>query len=323
MKLSDFDAALINIFKLDADRSLKDVAHELGKSVSAVRAGLSRLEERKIISYYPFVNICTLGYSIFLFYFTPAAAQERTIIQHLQADDRVSWLAQFSGGATKYCASFICTSPYEYQQALSELGARHGATFQSSFSLVETSLSLFSNKYLAPRIKNYDALTWRDEGGITPLDTLDKRILTGLLQRRYTSVRDLSRQLKIAHSTVSERINNLKGNKVLQRFVYLPNPQMFGYSHYKVLLKTRTLHPQFKKELWKFVLSELHTTILLECIGVWDFEIGIEISKPIELEQFCARLQKQFGKLTEIVGTIKREDKLKERCYPFTTSVSS
>lgn len=255
-KLSEFEAAVINAVKLDGDVSLKEVADSLGKSVSTLRATLAKLEESKLIRFYPFVNVFRLGYSVFLFYFNPVKAHEAALVATLQASDKVSWLARYSSDEFRYCASFVCKTPLDYQRALEDLGREHGASFYSSSTQIQTALTIFSPKYLAPTQPAPGYITLAADGRVVQLDDTDRVILSGLLSNTYSSIRDLARQLELPHSTVSERVNSLKSNDVIERFVYLPNAAALGVDVYSVVLKRCTLHPDLRKELFEFCQTD-------------------------------------------------------------------
>ncbi len=316
-KLSDFDAAVINALELDGEVSLKAVAEDLGKSVSTVRASLARLEENKLMRFYPFVNVFRLGYSIFIFYFNPVKAHEESLIATLQASDRIAWLARYDSDEFRYCASFVCTSPFEYQRALEELGRDHGASFYSSATQIQTALTMFKSKYLSPSRSSPGYVTVAAQGGVVPFDDIDRTILSGLLSNTYSSIRELARQLELPHSTVNERVSSLKAHGVIERFVYLPEVSVWGIDVYAVNLKRCTLHPDLRKELFDFCEREPRITVLLECFGAWDFEVNIESSSREEVDAIVASLLQRFGKLLTVAGILRRVEQMKVVCYPF------
>ena len=316
-KLSEFDAAIFNAIELDAEISLKEVAQDLGKSVSTLRASLARLEENQLIRFYPFINVFRLGYSIFIFYFNPVKAQEDALIASLQANDKVAWLARYASDDFRYCASFVCKSPLEYQRVLEDLGREHSASFYSSATLAQTALTIFKSKYLAPSRPSAGYVTLAAEGSVVQFDDTDRAILSGLLSKTYSSIRDLARQIELPHSTVNERVNSLKANGVIERFVYLANVSVWGIEIYHVTLKSRTLHPDLRKELFEFCEGEPSITVLLECFGAWDFEINVESRSREAVDAVIAEISRRFGKLLTVVGILKREEQTKVACYPF------
>jgi DNA-binding Lrp family transcriptional regulator len=316
MRLSDFESAIIDALKLDAERPLKEIADSLGKSVSAVRSTLSKLEEQNTIRYYPFINIYALGYTNFLYYFTPVPSQEKKIVEILSDNDHVSWLSRFSGGY-EYCASFVSTSPSRFREMLASIGKKYHVTCKFSCVQVQTALTMFSPKYLHAREPNLGHVSWAAESKSTEVDKLDVKILSGLVQRKYSSLRDLSRQIKVSHSTLAERVSRLVSRGVIKKFTYIHSPAQFGRTSYKVMVKSMTLHPRFKEEL--FEICRLHplVTVFLECFGTWDFELSVEVREQAEVDRFVEGLRLHFGKLIDIVHVMKRQEKLKDACFPF------
>lgn len=116
---------------------------------------------------------------------------------------------------------------------------------------------------------------------------------------------------------MSERVNSLKSNDVIERFVYLPNAAALGVDVYSVVLKRCTLHPDLRKELFEFCQTEPRITVFLECFGAWDFEVGIEAASRETVDTITTAIAQRFGKLLKVVGTLKREERMKVVCYPF------
>jgi Lrp/AsnC family transcriptional regulator for asnA, asnC and gidA len=316
-KLSEFEAAVINAVELNAEISLKEVALDLGKSVSTTRACLARLEENKLLQFYPLVNVFRLGYSIFTFYFNPVRAHEDSVIATLRASDTISWLARYDSDAFRYCASFVCKTPLEFQRGLEDLGREHGTSFHSSSTLIQTSLTMFKSNYLGSSQISDAYVTVAAQGSVVQVDDIDRVILSGILKNTYSSIRELARQVELPPSTVSERVNALKENGAIERFIYIANISAWGMAVYAVALKACTLHPDLRRELFDFCQRDPRITVFVECFGAWDFELNIDSSSRDEVDAIVDALAKRFGKLLKVVGTLKREEQIKLAGYPF------
>ena len=60
------------------------------------------------------------------------------------------------------------------------------------------------------------------------LDDIDKEILKVLQKNSRTPLREISKRVGLAESTVYERIKKLKGKGIIKRFTIIPDPESLG-----------------------------------------------------------------------------------------------
>ncbi len=317
MKLKDVELAVMSAVLFDADLPIASLARDSGITPSTARATLTKLKEEQILRYYPFINVYPMGYIPYQFYFTPVAAKEEAIKTYLFNHQSVSWLIQASG-PYKFCAVMLCKTPFEFLAILQEMGTRLGAVFVHRATALQTAHTMTKPMALFPRDKNYREITWQSlESKSGEIDTVDRRILSGLLNCRYESRRDLSRQLDIASSTFSERIKWLCDQKIITGFVYAINFAKLGYHSYKILVTAKTPHTKFRAELKNLVRHEPNTYAFTECIGPWDYEIDLRCPEESTPQRFIKAIQAHFGALLGAVEIVKFEQRIKMSCYPF------
>ena len=317
MKLTDSERAIIAAVLFDADLPLAVLARDIRMTPSTARTTLRRLVERKILRYYPFINVYPLGYVPYQIYFTPAAAKRTAIIEYLRGHSSVSWLIRTSG-AYEYCAAILCRTPFDLNRILEEMGARLGATFLERAPTAQTRLSLLEPKFLFERNGRDRFVTWSAPQKLAPpLDALDHHILAGLIQNHYESGRDLSRQLQIPSSTFAQRVKALCTAGIIEHFVYIVNFEALGCRSYKILVSARTTHPDFREELWQLARRHPYSYTFTECIGPWDFEIDLRCPSAEIAEHLVETLSRHFKKLVASARILRYEERIKLACYPF------
>ena len=317
MKLKDNELAVISAVLFDADIPTAALARDKGLSPAVARATLERLIDRKVLRYYPFINPYSLGYVPYQVYFTPAPSKRQEIISFLNKHTSVSWLIRTSG-PYEYCAAVLCRTPFDLKNILCEMGKRLGATFLERVTTIQTELSLFEPKFIFGREASDRSISWQPlDRPPVKLDTIDHRILSGLISNNYLSHRDLARQLSIAPSTFAERINKLSVDGVITRFLYILNLDSLGYKSFKILIPVRTTHPKLREELRELAKQEPHVFTVTECLGPWDFEIDLRCAGRDTVESFVQTLSRYFKKLLGPVQVLEYKERLKLACYPF------
>lgn len=86
------------------------------------------------------------------------------------------------------------------------------------------------------------------------IDPLDRRILHELTKNARMPIVQLAKKMKISNSLAHQRIQKLKDNKVIDKAVYLLNPETLGYETYaftQVMLESAKMHTRVQDELRK------------------------------------------------------------------------
>lgn len=129
------------------------------------------------------------------------------------------------------------------------------------------------------------------------LDDTDKKILRILQKNSRTPLREISKVVGLAESTIYERIKKLKEHGVIQKFTVILNPEALGFTMLSfVLIKARAgKYSYVANELSKYPeIIEIHETT-----GNYDMVVKIRTRSSEELNTFLD----QIGEIEGVVAT--------------------
>ncbi|AIF69516.1 transcriptional regulator [Palaeococcus pacificus DY20341] len=120
------------------------------------------------------------------------------------------------------------------------------------------------------------------------LDEIDKKILAILQRNSRTPLREISKAVGLAESTIYERIKKLKDNGVIERFTVILNPEALGFTMLSfILIKSKAgMYAQVAKELMKY--SEI--VEIYETTGNYDMVVKIRTRSSDELNSFLDKI---------------------------------
>ncbi|ASJ07818.1 transcriptional regulator [Thermococcus siculi] len=131
----------------------------------------------------------------------------------------------------------------------------------------------------------------------TGLDEVDRKILTILQKNSRTPLREISKEVGLAESTVYERIKKLKERGIIKKFTVMLDPDSLGFKILAfILIKS-------KAGMYSHVANELkrHPQIveIYETTGDYDMLVKIRTSGSDELNEFLDTI----GEIDGVVAT--------------------
>ena len=129
------------------------------------------------------------------------------------------------------------------------------------------------------------------------LDETDKEILKVLQKNSRTPLREISKRVDLAESTVYERIKKLKEKGVIKKFTIIPDPEALGFNLLAfILIKARAgKYADVAKELVKYPeIVEIY-----ENTGDYDMILKIRTRNSTELNEFLNKI----GEIDGVVAT--------------------
>ena len=126
---------------------------------------------------------------------------------------------------------------------------------------------------------------------------MDKKILAILQRNSRTPLREISKRVGLAESTIYERIKKLKDNGVIQKFTVILNPESLGFTMLSfILIKSKAgMYTRVAKEIMKYPeIVEIYETT-----GNYDMVVKIRTRNSDELNVFLDRV----GEVEGVVAT--------------------
>jgi DNA-binding Lrp family transcriptional regulator len=297
MRLLDQERRVLAAVELDAFKSMAEVRRETKFRDHTIRYHLDRMQRRGVIELKPFINIYPLGFQDYAFYFSLAGEKEaakRNLIQDLKASTHVSWLASM-GGDYQYGVSVCAKHHQEVIRFLDALSSRYpGAFFQKALSL-RVSLSLFPRKYLGNIKAGQKPISFGGEPTRLDLDDKDLAILAALEHSRFESFREIGRALGMPATTLQHRLSRLEQSGVIAGYVYRVDPAAIDMQHFRLLLYVRGVSAKLRERLYSYSAAHPHVTYYIECLGSWDYELGVEVEKAEQMTAVAEQIYQNFG----------------------------
>ncbi len=131
----------------------------------------------------------------------------------------------------------------------------------------------------------------------TGLDEVDKKILAILQRNSRTPLREISKEVGLAESTVYERIKKLKERGIIKKFTVILDPESLGFEILAfILIKS-------KAGMYSHVATELkqypQIVEIYETTGDYDMLVKIRTGGSDELNEFLDRI----GEIDGVVAT--------------------
>ncbi|MBR0600405.1 Lrp/AsnC family transcriptional regulator [Sinanaerobacter chloroacetimidivorans] len=122
------------------------------------------------------------------------------------------------------------------------------------------------------------------------MDAIDSKILEVLQENSRVSISDLSKQVNLSLSAVSERLKKLEASNIIERFTVILDSKSLG-KELSVLMNISLENPRNTKEFVDIVNKESE---ILEChyvTGEYDYILKITTKNTATLEALMNRIK--------------------------------
>ena len=322
LKLSQLQREIIPLIQLDARLSLARIAEQLHAQERSVRYQIDKLEERGLIRKAPFLNIYPLGRRYVNLYFSLGGSHSSAVeklIQTLQQTLRVSWLAEL-GGDFHFGLSLIVETIEDVKEALDSLSRKFPAVFFEKSYAFHVSLRVFPAKFLSARKFPFPHLGYGATGRLFDADELDRKILALMAAQGLFSGRAIARVLGRPHVTVESRIRRLEKEGVIAGYWTLFDVSKLGYQTFKILVYAKGHQYALAEKLSGFAEDQPHISYLIECLGSWDFELGLDVESNGQVAQVTRAMIDACGSMINTIKVVPMFRVLKWRQFAETYS---
>ena len=316
--LGPVERRVLGQLDLDPHQPLQKAARVVGMHAASFQRVTQRLRERHGMQVRPFINMLRLGYQDVVVYanIAPTSAQkQRHLIRRITEHGSVSWLSYLIGDY-QLAFAFFCRHLNELSAFMESLSPGEDETFTSWLVSPRIRYTQFNRKYLIEKgttIRAYDFDFGRE---VPVIDELDSKILWTIANTEHESNRSVARYLGSPPATIDRRVNRLKEEGILLGSMALIPAAALGMTVYRILLTCTFLNQDLRKRLQDFCTQHPHVVFLIESLGPYNFEIGVEVSSPGEIPVLAQELQAVCDKALYAVQTYMEVEDLKWSFYP-------
>jgi len=321
MRLSDREKRILGLIELAAEEPLEIVRKKTGYREHTIRYATKRLHEQKIIgAKRPFINLNMLGFLYYTFYFSVASedqGKKDALLNKLQGSSSVMLIMEL-GGDYQYGVSLCAKHINEVTAFLNRISLKIGNIFFEKSVSVRLSYTEFGRKYLGsgrssdmPRPLSIHAVQ-----KYQTLDAIDEKILFGMAHLDYRSLKDLSRKLSIPSTTLDRRKRKFEKDGVIAGYHHRVDAAKFHMQVFKLLVYVKGINPHLNKKLFSFSKEHQSVVYFIECVGSWDFEVGVEVRNAKEITRVTQELYDHFQSDIRSIKIIPVFGFLKYLSYP-------
>jgi len=261
---------------------------------------LKRLKEQGIITKFgTIINMYRLGlqqYRIFFRFNEIGDQRKREIFSYLKKNAHVYWAARIGGRYDLVIVVGVVDYP-TFDVFLDELYTSFPKCFRSYQSVYVLTHELYRHKYLNPKQKVFDTLSYGTGVQVAELDVLDWKILHSIKDDCRIPALVLAQQFGTSYKTIQNRIEKFKKNGVIvgnRIFVHTEDKKPF------IVLLT---YSEYSKSREKKFLSEVRAhpkvTQALHCFGKWRVFLHVRVKDLEELQSFIISLREKHTIIRE------------------------
>ncbi len=293
MKLSPIDRDLLALLTFRGDASIREIAEILGVKEHTVRYALNKLMRSKSCYFYPFVNFHRIGLMEFELYIAIKSGGEEArerLVKALCAAPRVKFVGAL-GGEYQLDVLVLAHGIDDLRDTVDSLSrAAPGIDYQMDLAILG-SVTYFAANFLGPRKHVEDSVTFAPVNGTYDGDALDRKIIEGLFNKQYSSLRLLSRDLKVPEQTVGYRLQRLKKEGVILGLGYVVDHVKVGLAMTVILVKAKRPSRRLSEKIIASCRRTDCVCFVVESYGAWDYQIGVMLSEPTRLSAVIDRIR--------------------------------
>lgn len=317
-QLTQRERDIFSLVEFNVETPAAAVARKLKMPVASVHYTLRRLLENEILRPRCFINSCRLGLLDIGFYFSLSEQSKRgreNLISRFKQHPSVAYIGSVLGDF-QYVAVLMCRDLNHFSSLITELTGSHDNVVSDKQIVPRLSATRFARKYLSPRHATLQSMRLKADGEPATLDETDTRIVWALGNRPYESLRELARFLGLPLATVDRRVKKLREQGIIQGLFYDLNVDKIGVQSFRVLISIQGLSCSIRKEIAQVCAKHPLVTYMIEVLGSWDLEIGIETFDPRQVSSVVEELHTQSGGKISGVRVLMELEDFMCRHYP-------
>jgi len=298
------------LYELDQNsrQSLSQIAKKTKLSQQVISYRLNLLQKKMIITnFFTVINFTNLGYTSYrIMPRLSNTTKERynEIIEFFMNHPNVLWLNS-CGGKYDFIINIMAKNIIHFNDIFKKIKEKFPEQIQNYDILTHLEMSYFGRDYLSKKTREIKSVPYFGrEFKLIKLDEIDLKILNILSENARINAIEISSKLKITPNTIINRIKNLKKIGIIQAYEPLLHVEKIGYQAYKLLIKFQNITEEKERQLIAFSQRNTNVIGIIKLIGLWDFEIEIEIDNREQLHQFIMEIRDKFKDIIKEFETL-------------------
>ena len=299
MRFNTKQLSLLHILELNAAQSVGALGRHIKSSEPMVRHYIRGFIEHKIITQrQPIIDMRGLGFTHHIVYISVHSQSQQhldKIIEFLSTCPRVTWIFEL---ASEFQLAFsISAEQVEHVvNTLDLLVAKFGRVVNDKTVVTQTGFRYVGRRYLAPKQnKENISINLGARNKIKNIDALDQQILAAMANTQDSSPSGVARELKQPIATINRRIKDLENRQIIVGYFHWIHSDKLGRTCYLLRIRTRGFPREVENHLRSFIASTPEVIYVVQCIGAWDYEIGVEVLQDANLIHITRAIHAHCG----------------------------
>ena len=301
--LLPIDLAVLACVEHHADIEATEVAKRLKRPARVVQYSLSRMQERGVLSWSPFIDVYRFGLSYYGIYFSVngTRSKKQALLESLIADKGIVWVAQL-GGEFEFAVAICAEHAWEAPELFYGLTDRAKVEVTRKVISVRTMIADLPRRYLGCTTKSSKCFISKPTKNTVTLREMEERVLHVLAHEKFSSYRQAAAKAGMAVATFDYHLKRLREKEVLLGTQYLVDSRKLGREPYKLFVRTSGMKPGFYRTMYDYVLAKIPEAYhFVACFGAWDIEINVDLSGLPELTRIAQQFLEDFPtEVTEV-----------------------
>lgn len=318
-KLTAKDRDLLRVIELKGNSSVTSLMRETGFREHTIRYRLDNLRRHNIIEpARPFVNTYLLGYTEYAIYVSFQPSKQSSIdalLEYLVASPVVPWVSEL-GADHPYMFSILARSIDDVMSELSRISSVFGPIIASRSVCVRSRITYFGRKHLSKKFNTIRPLKLARDSRACRLDETDNLVLSLLASSNGNSCRQLAEVGDIPLTTFKRRKRSLENSGVIDGYYTPIISGVTGLSKFKLAINSKSTDDSVQKKLYSFAEAHPNVYYLVECLGEWNYEIGVEVEDRRCVLPIASEIRSILGESNADIRNIPLFDYKKFDPYP-------
>jgi len=312
------DLKIIEQLQGNARTPFSKIAREVGLSADSVANRIESLRNKGILGNdFVYINFHKLGYVDYGVYLSTVSLSTQTkkeIIDHISGHRNVHYFSE-TGGSYNFIIGILAKNPPEFNRILESLIMPFYQYIYSKEIIIRLNIDQYASLLTADE---KELLSARFGGSIEDeqLDQQDQIILEHLTKTARAKIITIANELEMSSSSVIQRIKSLKSRGIITGYYQPVNLNSQGYQVYNLTLSLVLTTNEIHSRLKSYCQNNPHTRWLIQTMGDWDFELGIEVKDQKELQKIMDELKEKVHQIAKI-DFVTIFSQYKYSCYPF------
>jgi DNA-binding Lrp family transcriptional regulator len=297
IKLDKKDRLIIQQLEENSRQSYAEIGKKVGLRGETVEYRINKLlKSGMVIRMFAEPNLSKLGlktYRVYLKVENMTDKEEQEMVSYFMNHPKGHWFAEFQG-TWDYTMRYTLQDEIEFKEEMEELLKRFGRFIKSKNIVITLQQSTLPLSYLTKKKRFVRYISLEREKKIETLDKIDSSIMSCLFENSRMRTVDIAFKIGISADAVQYRIKKLVKRNVISFFGVYYNPQVFGYTRYKILLWLQHTTKKREEQLIRYCEEHPNSSHMNRVAGDWDLEIDFDGRNAREIHEIIKDLRNKF-----------------------------